>query len=977
MNMKRTTFTFYALVLFLGLGGFLGCRQLDGSSRTGNYSIKGTVLDKDTKQPLSGVVISVMGGGIGSVETDSSGNYELSGLGKNTCQVIAKKTSYIFVPDFKSSGSLNYGSGLNVGSSAVNGVVSGVDFIAVPAGSLTISDIQGSGAKSPLTGETVYGITGVVTMISNKAANWNYNNSNVEGEDIAQYVGNDGFYLEALPYDKDFSGAKSNAIFVNTHDESFTDSKWKSGIPTDLQAGDVVTVSGVVAESRILDRFGSSTATLSRTEINAETVIRVEENGTYKTAPYPDGILITYSQAKADQWKQDRKYTWDDGKGGTKEYPGEARVMVGDVDSAAPMDEAIKVLETMECSVIYIDNPLVIAGTYYNTTGVLADGGYKEDGTRFRTFNETWMTNVVDKDDYNEELLFVDYSAFDFSAYIQSLAQTGDTLVDSTGAKVFRGVMDYMTGIYIARPLNSEDAMYVQDSAAKFITSYYTTYTGSSRTLTTYSNRTVPDQANKNGSSSSTKWRFDGSASWYTKLADSAFGTVSKTNVTSGMQEQARTSNTSRHGITVRQWRTGTSDSSSFNAGSVFTPNWTSESSAKTGNTNSKSLTVGAFNLENYEAQGLTYEKCQQVALTIKNNMLYPDVVVIVEMGDDAKTSSLYTNQDNEYAPRDGIVTAVRNFSTISDAIVANGGPRYEFRCIDPKERDSGGKSGVNIRNGFLYNTQRVEFVDNGLVSNTYANTHDSSNNLLDESEWPVQTKDNNPAGWALADARTYPFKGEDGKPHLSQSPAYIESSYFARSRRPLIGEFKIKDSSGKTTEENFFVVACHLSSKRGDYPLYGSVQPPLLLSEVKRNGQAATINKFVQEILDIDEDAKIVVAGDMNDFAYSNPMQVLTGAVNRNQILYSLTEEFMPKNERFSYVYNGNYQQIDHVYVSPSLYKKALAEVGGNAEAAQTSGDWKKVCFIPHIDSMFTRNNHYNLSDHDPDLIRIPGVFQ
>ncbi len=971
--MKRTTFTFYALVLFLGLGGFLGCNQLDGSSKTGNYSIRGTVTDRDSN-PVAGVVISVMGGGIGSVETDSSGNYELSGLGKNTCQVIAKKASYIFVPDFKASGSLNYGSGLNVGSSAVNGVVSGVDFTAVPAGALTISDIQGSGAKSPLTGETVYGITGVVTMISNKAANWNYNNSNVEGEDIAQYVGNDGFYLEALPADKDFSGAKSNAIFVNTHDESFSDSKWKSGIPTDLQAGDVVTVSGVVAESRILDRFGSSTATLSRTEINAETVIRVEENGAYKTAPYPDGILITYSQTKADQWKTDRSYTYE---GVT--YPGEARVMVGDVDSSAPMDEAIKVLETMECSVVYIDNPLVIAGTYYNTTGVLADGGYKEDGTRFRTFNDTWMTNVVDKDDYNEELLFVDYAAFDFSAYRQSLAQTGDTLVDSTGAKVFRGVLDYITGIYIARPLNSEAAMYVQSTAANYITSYYTTYTykGSTRTLQTYSGQTVPNQADPNRGTSAYpgKWGFDGSESWYTKLDDSAFGTVSKTNVTSGMQAQANTSNTSGNGITVRQWRTGT-NAAGFNAGSVFTPDWTSESSSQTGNTNETSLTVGAFNLENYEAQGSTYSKCEQVALTIKNNMLYPDVVVIVEMGDDAKTSSLYTNQDNEYAPRDGIVTAVRNFSTISDAIVANGGPRYEFRCIDPKERDSGGKSGVNIRNGFMYNTQRVEFVDNGLVSNTYANTHDSSNSLLDESEWPVQTKDNDPAGWALADARTYPFKGEDGKPHLSQSPAYIESSYFARSRRPLIGEFRIKDSSGNTTDKNFFVVACHLSSKRGDYPLYGSVQPPLLLSEVKRNGQAATVNRFVQEILDLDADAKIVVAGDMNDFAYSNPMQVLTGAINRNQILYSLTEEFMPKNERFSYVYNGNYQQIDHVYVSPFLYQKALTEVGGNAEAAQTSGEWRKVCFIPHIDSMFTRNNHYNLSDHDPDLIRIPGVF-
>lgn len=62
MIMKRTTFTFYALVLFLGLGGFLGCNQLDGSSKTGNYSIRGTVTDRESN-PVAGVVISVVGGG--------------------------------------------------------------------------------------------------------------------------------------------------------------------------------------------------------------------------------------------------------------------------------------------------------------------------------------------------------------------------------------------------------------------------------------------------------------------------------------------------------------------------------------------------------------------------------------------------------------------------------------------------------------------------------------------------------------------------------------------------------------------------------------------------------------------------------------------------------------------------------------------------------------------------------------------------
>jgi hypothetical protein len=46
------------------------------------------------------------------------------------------------------------------------------------------------------------------------------------------------------------------------------------------------------------------------------------------------------------------------------------------------------------------------------------------------------------------------------------------------------------------------------------------------------------------------------------------------------------------------------------------------------------------------------------------------------------------------------------------DAIVATGGPRYEWREIDPQDATDGGAPGGNIRVGFLFNPARVSFVD-------------------------------------------------------------------------------------------------------------------------------------------------------------------------------------------------------------------------------------------------------------------------
>ena len=911
---------FFALSLL-----FVSCNLIDGDRKTGQYTIKGTVLNKADGKPVSGVEISIKGVSI-SQETGADGTFTLEGVGKGTVLLKAKKPGWTLIPAFKNASEVSSGSNLNVAHASENGVVNGADFIAVEGASVTISDIQGSSLESPLKDEMVYGVTGVVTMICRRAPHFKYDTTDLDGETVPQWLSCDGFFLEALPQDKDLSGKKSNGIFVNTHDPAFDsteESHWKDGIPTDLQAGDVVVVSGKVEETRHLDRFDSAAGVLSRTEINAAeygTVTRRYTAEVPETAPYPDGVLLTYSEAFASAWKAGHE---NDGMR-------EARVLPVDSDSSTPMKEAINAFETVESMVIRIKNPLVVGATYYNLTTVLPDGGTLDaasdgtPGTKYpRTFNKNWSGDVIWErndgiQDFNEEIIFVDYQAVDWTTFYP-ITQMGDYLKDKSGSRMFRGVMDYtVDGLYMAHPLNHTEGCYVQASsnADTSLTPYYTAPGKSNEKLTSVTGEQIPDQS----------WDFDTTDAWYTKAAGS---TIAGYMTNGGAGGTKLTSNNIQNNVVP--WRTGNWNTGAT-ANALFTPSWTDKFDSAKGNTDLNSLTVAAFNIENYEAQGSANSKQENVARVIKNNLLYPDVLIIVEMGDDKSTMINYDNQNNSYAAeKDGVVTAVKNFSGIIDVIKKKGGPQYDFRCVDPKEQDSGGKPGVNIRVGLLYNTKRVTAVDNGLPNNNYLTTHgsvDSEGNvtnsytgkLLDEKYWPVQTSNRHAEGWTLAEVSAGVYKGKDGKPHLTQSPSYIHSSYFSNSRRPVISEFVINDSDGKPTKENFFVMGCHLGSKRGDYPLYGSVQPPLLLSEVKRDGQARTVYEFVKSILSVDSNAKVVVGGDMNDFAYSTPQKILKGELG-GQILWSITEELMPVQEQFSYTFHGNLQEIDHLFVTDALF--------------------------------------------------------
>jgi len=102
-------------------------------------------------------------------------------------------------------------------------------------------------------------------------------------------------------------------------------------------------------------------------------------------------------------------------------------------------------------------------------------------------------------------------------------------------------------------------------------------------------------------------------------------------------------------------------------------------------------------------------------------------------------------------------------------------------------------------------------------------------------------------------------------------------------------------------------------------------------------------VNNFVDAILAVDGNARIVVLGDLNDFQFSTPLATLKGGV-----LTNLTDSLL-ESERYSYVFDGNSQALEHILVSASLLN-ALPEYD----------------FV-HVNSEFA----VQASDHDPALAR------
>ncbi|KQX81873.1 endonuclease/exonuclease/phosphatase family protein [Streptomyces sp. Root1310] len=272
-------------------------------------------------------------------------------------------------------------------------------------------------------------------------------------------------------------------------------------------------------------------------------------------------------------------------------------------------------------------------------------------------------------------------------------------------------------------------------------------------------------------------------------------------------------------------------------------------------------LAVATYNVENLDPSDATFE---EHASAIVNNLKSPDIVSLEEI------------QDNNGATNDGTVAADVTVGTLIDAIVAAGGPKYDWRSIDPANNTDGGEPGGNIRQVFLFNPERVSFTDRA----------------------------GGDASTAVGVTKVH------GKAQLTASPGRIEpaATAWASSRKPLVGEFVFR---GRTV----FVIANHFNSKGGDQGLTAQYQPVVRSSETQRHQQATLVNAFVKDILDTQKNADVIALGDINDFEFSGTAQLLEGDGELWSAIKSL-----PKSERYTYDYQGNQQVLDQILVSPSI---------------------------------------------------------
>ena len=306
-------------------------------------------------------------------------------------------------------------------------------------------------------------------------------------------------------------------------------------------------------------------------------------------------------------------------------------------------------------------------------------------------------------------------------------------------------------------------------------------------------------------------------------------------------------------------------------------------------------LSVVTFNTENLDPTDSS-AKFSRLARQIVHYLKSPDILALQEI------------QDNDGASNTTVVAASVTYQTLIDAILAAGGPLYQYRQIDPQDDQDGGALGGNIRVGFLFRADR------GL-------------SLADH-----------PSGDAITPVTaTIGIEGVQ----LSFNPGRIDpgNPAFNDSRKPLAAEFIFRG-------QRFFAIACHFNSKTGDSALFGRYQPPFQDSEIKRSQQAGVVNAFVQHILSLDPQANVIVLGDFNDFPFSSPLATLEGTALTNLL------EALPMDERYTYVFDGNSQALDQILVSSNLFQGAFEGVD-----------------IVHLNAEFVAA--YRTSDHDPVLAR------
>ncbi|KAK7948518.1 uncharacterized protein PG986_009404 [Apiospora aurea] len=307
-------------------------------------------------------------------------------------------------------------------------------------------------------------------------------------------------------------------------------------------------------------------------------------------------------------------------------------------------------------------------------------------------------------------------------------------------------------------------------------------------------------------------------------------------------------------------------------------------------------LTIGSYNIENFWPGNAAH--VQAVAQHIVEYLKIPDLMFLQEV------------QDDNGPTNDGTVSSDLTLSTLAAAIEsASGGVGYNFTYVAPVNNKDGGAPGGNIRTAYLFRRDVLALRDPNPADSTTAN-------------------DVLPGG------------------ALKYNPGLIDptNAAFTNSRKPLAAVWQTLD--GNST---FYTVNVHWGSKGGSSSIHGDARPPVNGGVEDRIAQAEVTADFIAAILAEDPEAHVISSGDFNEYPFVNP---ITDFESRSLMQDLDVVAGIDVLERYSYLYDMNTQELDHMFVSPAL--------------AESNPQFEHI----HVNTWIAYDDM--VSDHDPSVAKM-----
>lgn len=305
-------------------------------------------------------------------------------------------------------------------------------------------------------------------------------------------------------------------------------------------------------------------------------------------------------------------------------------------------------------------------------------------------------------------------------------------------------------------------------------------------------------------------------------------------------------------------------------------------------------LSVVSYNIENFTIADGGQKRVDVLAKQVRDDLHTPDILGLAEVGD---------NDGGNVTSK--VVSANKVLDAIVEGIKKVTGVEYKWLSVDPEDGKDGGWPAMHIRNAILYRTDKLEL--------PYFKQGDSK----------VDTEI------------------KEGKLTFNPGRLGNNKEFYKDVRKSLVAHLVLKDS-----KKDVFIVVNHLKSKRFDDKIYSKNQPVKRKSEDLRIPEGKYVGQFLKEINKQKPNAIILSMGDMNDFEFSPTLKAM-----KTNLMVSAVES-LPKNQRHTYVYQGNSQVLDNLLVNKKYAKGMKVD-------------------ILNINSEFTISQGY-FSDHDPVYMQI-----